>query len=71
VENQCLTSLHPSQFQAVGGKPLKREGAIANINAVGGKKLNKEGAIADINRPDMSTIPDSSTTRAVPDNNIR
>lgn len=57
----------PASKVPVGGKPLKREGAIADIKTfqVGGKKLNKEGAIADIFYPDKSTIPDSG------DNNIR
>ena len=54
-----------SQFQAVGGRQLKREGAIADImKSVDGKKLNREGTIADITHPDKSTtfnFPDSST----------
>ena len=59
------------QFQAVGGRQLKREGVIADImKSVDGKKLNREGAIADITHPDKSTMfnfPDSST-RPYPDN---
>jgi hypothetical protein len=61
---------HSSQSQAVGGRQLKREGAIADIKklgSVGGKKLKREGAIADIT---TLTFPDSST-RAEPDDNIR
>lgn len=66
---------HSSQSKAVGGKPLKREGAIADIKAlvqVGGKKSKKERAIADISHPDKSTtlnFPNSSSTRPDPDNN--
>jgi hypothetical protein len=63
----------PSQFQAVGGRQLKREGAIADIKKlVDGKKLNREGAIADITHLTTFNFPDSSTgTRPYPDNNIR
>jgi hypothetical protein len=49
-------------------RPLKREGAVANIMNVGGKDLKRQGAIADINNPDKSTF---STTRPDPNNNIR
>lgn len=49
-------------------RPLKREGAIANIKNVGGKDLKRQGAIADINYPDKSTF---SSIRPDPNNNIR
>jgi hypothetical protein len=63
MESASKVPSHSTHFQAVSGRQLKREGAIADFKkSVGGKKLNREGAIADINQ---------STMLPHPDNNIR
>ena len=68
--SQPEAPLYPSQFQAVGGRQLKREGANTNIKeSVGGKKLKREGVIANITK--SNTFIPYSFTRAHPDNNIR
>jgi hypothetical protein len=60
---------HSSQFQGAGGRPLKREGAIADIGKLvrgGNKSTSAAGTgVADIN------FPVSSMAREGPENNVR